>query len=76
MILFAVNFIYWSIFSDLFYHLNFLGDTRAEKRDLLQFASMIKCATNRNAIKYIDYGNYCGWGGKGKPVDEVDRSVL
>ncbi|XP_031553800.1 phospholipase A2 A2-actitoxin-Ucs2a-like [Actinia tenebrosa] len=45
----------------------------AEKRNLLQFGKMIRCATGRSPWKYNNYGNYCGSGGSGVPVDGVDR---
>ncbi|EDO43503.1 predicted protein, partial [Nematostella vectensis] len=38
-----------------------------------QFRKMIKCATGRSAWDYNRYGNWCGRGGGGTPVDGVDR---
>ena len=43
------------------------------KRNLIQFAGMINCATGRSSSDYNNYGCYCGWGGKGNPVDDTDR---
>mmetsp|Transcript_45125 Transcript_45125/g.71694 ORF Transcript_45125/g.71694 Transcript_45125/m.71694 type:complete len:139 (+) Transcript_45125:128-544(+) len=43
------------------------------KRNLVQFGHMIKCATGRSPLDYINYGCYCGWGGGGYPVDDTDR---
>ena len=43
------------------------------KRDLRQFGRMIKCATKRSPLDYINYGCYCGLGGRGHPVDDTDR---
>nr|A7LCJ2.1 RecName: Full=Phospholipase A2 A2-actitoxin-Ucs2a; Short=A2-AITX-Ucs2a; AltName: Full=Phosphatidylcholine 2-acylhydrolase; AltName: Full=UcPLA2; Flags: Precursor [Urticina crassicornis]ABS19666.1 phospholipase A2 [Urticina crassicornis] len=43
-----------------------------QKRDILQFSGMIRCATGRSAWKYFNYGNWCGWGGSGTAVDGVD----
>ncbi|KAL9984943.1 hypothetical protein ACROYT_G007290 [Oculina patagonica] len=43
------------------------------KRGVLKFGVMIYCATGRNPFDYIGYGCWCGFGGKGTPVDNVDR---
>ncbi|XP_020624243.1 neutral phospholipase A2 3-like [Orbicella faveolata] len=43
------------------------------RRSLLQFYQMISCATNNDPLKYNFYGCYCGLGGKGTPVDALDR---
>lgn len=43
------------------------------QRNLIQFRNMIKCTTGRSSLYYIDYGCYCGYGGKGAPVDDLDR---
>ena len=43
------------------------------KRGLITFGFMIDCATGRSALDYIGYGCWCGFGGKGSPVDNVDR---
>jgi hypothetical protein len=42
---------------------------------LWNFCSMIECATQRNCRSYIDYGCWCGWGGNGPPVDDIDMYV-
>merc|ERR1711970_1705214 len=40
---------------------------------LWQFGGMIQCAQpGINPLKYNDYGCWCGFGGKGVPLDEVD----
>uniref|UniRef100_A0A8D2KWU5 Phospholipase A2 n=1 Tax=Varanus komodoensis TaxID=61221 RepID=A0A8D2KWU5_VARKO len=51
-----------------------LGSSAMSARNLLQFRNMIKCANpNSNpVVDYSDYGCYCGLGGKGTPVDELD----
>uniref|UniRef100_A0A4W3H1I8 Phospholipase A2 n=1 Tax=Callorhinchus milii TaxID=7868 RepID=A0A4W3H1I8_CALMI len=40
-----------------------------------QFRNMIRCAlpTSRPLLDYSDYGCYCGFGGYGTPVDDLDR---
>lgn len=40
---------------------------------LWQFGIMIECTqTDVSALKYNDYGCWCGFGGQGTPRDEVD----
>nr|Q7T2Q4.1 RecName: Full=Acidic phospholipase A2 2; Short=svPLA2; AltName: Full=PA2-II; AltName: Full=Phosphatidylcholine 2-acylhydrolase; Flags: Precursor [Bungarus flaviceps flaviceps]BAC77656.1 phospholipase A2II precursor [Bungarus flaviceps] len=43
--------------------------------NLIQFSSLIQCANggSRATWHYADYGCYCGKGGGGTPVDELDR---
>uniref|UniRef100_T1JIX8 Phospholipase A2 n=1 Tax=Strigamia maritima TaxID=126957 RepID=T1JIX8_STRMM len=36
-------------------------------------ARMVGASTGQNALDFNDYGNYCGLGGKGVPVDGIDR---
>lgn len=43
------------------------------KRNLVQFGIMVYCMTGRFALDYNNYGSYCGVGGSGTPVDDVDR---
>ena len=43
------------------------------KRGVIEFGLMIYCATGRSAFDFNDYGCWCGIGGKGTPVDELDR---
>ena len=52
---------------------NFLPAVAPSRRNLKQFKEMIECTTGKSAWKYIDYGCWCGTGGKGKVVDEVDQ---
>lgn len=42
-------------------------------RNLLQFKTMVEYLTGRNAFDFDGYGNYCGMGGKGDPVDAIDN---
>ncbi|XP_078581482.1 uncharacterized protein LOC144864921 isoform X2 [Branchiostoma floridae x Branchiostoma japonicum] len=44
-----------------------------EEKNLLQFAKMIWTVTGRNPLDYNNYGCYCGQGGAGTPVDDIDR---
>nr|ACY68713.1 phospholipase A2 isoform 4 [Parasuta nigriceps] len=43
--------------------------------NLVQFDSIIECANygSRPSWHYLDYGCYCGKGGSGTPVDDLDR---
>nr|Q9I844.1 RecName: Full=Basic phospholipase A2 cPt10; Short=svPLA2; AltName: Full=Phosphatidylcholine 2-acylhydrolase; Flags: Precursor [Laticauda semifasciata]BAB03299.1 phospholipase A2 [Laticauda semifasciata] len=43
--------------------------------NLVQFTYLIQCANkgSRASYHYADYGCYCGAGGSGTPVDELDR---
>lgn len=44
---------------------------------LLQFGKMIECVQpGVNALKYNEYGCWCGFGGSGTPVDDLDRWLL
>ncbi|PIK60382.1 hypothetical protein BSL78_02680 [Apostichopus japonicus] len=53
-----------------------LPETR-EKRNLLQFASMITCTTGRWATDYAAYGCWCGKGGHGSAVDaKMSKYIL
>lgn len=49
------------------------GSADASKRDVVSFGLMVYRATRRNPIDYVGYGCYCGPGGKGRPVDKLDR---
>lgn len=43
------------------------------KRSVVNFGAMILCAVGRNPLDYNNYGCFCGLGGEGTPVDDVDR---
>ena len=42
-------------------------------RGVPQFGAMIYCGTGRNPLDYDGYGCFCGIGGEGKPLDDLDR---
>ncbi|XP_078573278.1 neutral phospholipase A2 3-like [Branchiostoma floridae x Branchiostoma japonicum] len=47
--------------------------TAGENRAFWQFSDMINCATQRSPSDYDGYGCFCGYGGGGTPMDDVDR---
>ncbi|XP_072921501.1 phospholipase A2, major isoenzyme-like [Hemitrygon akajei] len=50
------------------------GSTSIESRNLIQFGLMIRCAIpGVNPMQFNNYGCYCGTGGSGTPVDELDK---
>ncbi|MFH4976716.1 hypothetical protein AB6A40_003425 [Gnathostoma spinigerum] len=40
---------------------------------LWNFDGMVKCRLNVCGLTYNNYGCYCGFGGRDKPVDNIDR---
>ena len=47
-----------------------------QKRSLLQFSKMVGYfVRERHPTEFIGYGNYCGLGGSGVPIDAIDRWV-
>lgn len=40
---------------------------------LWNLEEMAECRLGYNALVYNDYGCWCGVGGSGKPVDEIDE---
>ncbi|XP_055487875.1 basic phospholipase A2 acanthin-1-like [Leucoraja erinacea] len=43
------------------------------RRHLDQLGAMIGCRSGHAWVDYVDYGCYCGLGGHGDPLDNVDR---
>ena len=43
------------------------------RRSVFTFSDMVKCATGKDPARYNGYGCYCGLGGHGEPLDDVDR---
>ena len=52
---------------------SFFAGLLSRKRGLIEFFVMVKCKASRNPLNFNNYGCWCGLGGKGKPLDEVDR---
>lgn len=50
-----------------------LVSSNPTSRNLLQFKAMVEYMTGRSAFDFDGYGNYCGMGGKGDPVDAIDN---
>ena len=44
--------------------------------NLAQLGVMVKGETGRDLTDYIGYGNWCGFGGEGDAMDEIDQYVL
>ncbi|XP_062890154.1 phospholipase A2-like [Mobula hypostoma] len=51
------------------------GSTSIQFRNLIQFGELIKCANPSitSPLQFNNYGCYCGTGGSGTPVDDLDR---
>ncbi|XP_053267928.1 phospholipase A2-like isoform X2 [Pleuronectes platessa] len=52
-----------------------VGEPSIQPRALNQFRKGIQCLVpdSSSVLDYVDYGCYCGYGGSGTPVDELDR---
>ncbi|XP_071039514.1 phospholipase A2 'basic'-like isoform X2 [Parasteatoda tepidariorum] len=40
---------------------------------VLDLGKMMSLKTNRNPLDFVNYGNWCGLGGSGIPLDHIDR---
>uniref|UniRef100_A0A482Z8K9 Phospholipase A2 n=1 Tax=Latrodectus hasselti TaxID=256736 RepID=A0A482Z8K9_LATHA len=45
---------------------------RRSRRSLVKLKSMLETLTDYHATDFVNYGNYCGLGGSGDPVDPLD----
>lgn len=39
----------------------------------MNLKDMVKAVTGREGLDFISYGNWCGLGGSGHPVDPIDE---
>lgn len=39
---------------------------------LIDLGNMLRLMTDRNPLDFVNYGNWCGLGGSGYTVDEID----
>ncbi|XP_035226800.1 phospholipase A2 A2-actitoxin-Cgg2a-like isoform X2 [Stegodyphus dumicola] len=49
------------------------GGTKRHRRSLTDLNSMVQSIIGREGSDFIGYGNWCGLGGSGRPVDPVDE---
>ncbi|XP_063621238.1 acidic phospholipase A2 2-like [Cydia splendana] len=48
------------------------GNVEPSVRGIINLFSMIECATDCNPWHLKYYGNYCGLGGSGTPINDID----
>ncbi|XP_076340402.1 phospholipase A2 Scol/Pla-like isoform X2 [Tachypleus tridentatus] len=46
------------------------------RRSLRDLASIVKKLTGFSPLVFIFYGNWCGFGGTGEPVDPIDKCCM
>ena len=46
------------------------------KREVWGLNNIVSIFTGRDGYEYLGYGCYCGVGGYGEPLDEVDKYVI
>ncbi|KAG8188899.1 hypothetical protein JTE90_014954 [Oedothorax gibbosus] len=46
---------------------------RLHRRSIGQLSSMVDDVTGRKSMDFVSYGNWCGLGGEGRPVDLIDE---
>ncbi|XP_069104050.1 acidic phospholipase A2 Cc1-PLA2-like isoform X2 [Argopecten irradians] len=52
------------------------GATSRWRRSLPQLGKMIRTVTGKSGLDFNGYGRWCGYGGAGDPVDEIDRCCM
>ncbi|XP_033760535.1 acidic phospholipase A2 Cc1-PLA2-like isoform X2 [Pecten maximus] len=52
------------------------GTTSRWRRSLPQLGKMIRTVTGKSGLDFNGYGHWCGVGGAGDPVDEIDRCCM
>ncbi|XP_069112409.1 acidic phospholipase A2 Cc1-PLA2-like isoform X1 [Argopecten irradians] len=52
------------------------AEARRSKRSIREFGTMIKLLTGRSGLDFNGYGNYCGMGGSGIPLDPIDECCM
>lgn len=66
----------FSTVSGFFFLLSLYSIIACERRGLREFRQMVECKLPERdpLLDFWDYGCYCGLGGQGTPVDDLDRS--
>ncbi|XP_031552198.1 basic phospholipase A2 homolog 1-like [Actinia tenebrosa] len=71
LLLVFIMTVFVAVFSQPFE--NKLKEKARQRRSVLQYKTMLECATKRSGWLYEGYGCWCAFHGKGKPVDDTDR---